>query len=233
MALMPALAVAMLVFAISLALLVGRFIVGDDDGYGLTARGGVVIGLAAFALREFSTLVETRGQHGIGWFLAAVALSAVPLIDFGPSFGFGGRWVKQRRQARLAAAVSAAAEQPRCPFARVRLGRALLELGHVGPGIAALRDARARADAESAQVVSELIAKTKDEFLLSCPTCGNAVSHTALVCLCCYAPLSQNLLVIVLVSLARPFLGRAAERYVLAPDWPTRHHAQQAVNGRR
>jgi hypothetical protein len=199
------LSAAVLIFAIVFALLLGRFVTGDDDGYGFALRAVFLLLCALTAISLFRYTISSPGDfRGAVACWLMVPLALLPLIELRPGGGLTGLWLKHRRQARLGDAVTAAAEKPDSPFPRVHLGRALLECGYFAPGLAALEEALARTDAGSDRIIRELVEETRNEFVRPCPACRHPVPHTALACGKCHTAFRGGAMVTWLLRATHP-----------------------------
>jgi hypothetical protein len=190
------LAAGMMVFALALTALFGRWLTADESGTGVLLRGALLIALAAFAIRHFGTI----------WYWLALPLATAPLAEVW--FGKSGTASSNSRgaQAQLAWDTAAAAQQPFNAILRLNLARSLLETGQIEAGISAMDEALALAPEDG--YVSDMAAEAKERFVRHCPSCGHPNALGARVCRRCVAVLEGGNLLRVLLWLSRPALIR-------------------------
>ena len=189
-------------YAVSVALLVGRWVVGDENWIGFLLRMAALVALFAFGIKHLDTV----------WFYVAVILSVVPMVDVWWGGGFSSPWLKRLRRERLGKAMADVAEQPANPILRVRYARALLESGQFDTGVAELERALELADAGSKQLVADMAAEARQEFLSFCPTCQSPNPEAAKACRRCLRPYSRSPFLRLALWLARPVLKRRRPR---------------------
>src|SRR5208283_5126625 len=99
----------------------GRWIAGEECWPGVMLRGGLLATISVVAIHSYGTL----------WYWLMLPTAMLPLVDTFFGRGLTASWFAGRRLAQVGEAMSAAAHQPANPAVRLRLGRALLEAGHV------------------------------------------------------------------------------------------------------
>ena len=187
-----------MVFAVVFVVLVGRWIIGDEDAIGFCLRAGILVALFVIAVKRFPTI----------WFWVMVPLAVVPMVDVWWGGGFSSFLLRRARRRQLGKAMADVAEQPANPILRVRYARALLESDQLETGVAELERALKLADAGSKQLVADMAAEARQEFLSFCPTCQSPNTEAAKACRRCLRPYSRSPFLRLALWMARPVLRR-------------------------
>ncbi len=190
------LAAGMMVFAVAMTVLLGRWVTADENALGVGLRGGVLLGLTVLAFSRFGTI----------WYWLLLPLTLFPLLELSCREGLAAGWIDQNRQRRLAEAAEAAAEHATNAARRLNLARALLETKQIEVGLAALEAAVSMADEQSRELLREMAEEAKQEFVRSCPFCRHPNPVAAKVCRSCLRALCEGALSRALLCLSRPAL---------------------------
>jgi hypothetical protein len=174
-----------MVFALTIAMVVTRWVGADENWVGVLVRAGLLFGLFAFAVRRWGTAYS----------VAAVAAAPLVLVDAVWRRRLTSSWLKQQRRARAAEAAHDVATDPASPMARYRLANALLEDGRLESGLEALETAVTLAPADSKAMLQQLAEEAREEFVRECPICRTSNPAAALACRKCHEPLSRSPLV--------------------------------------
>jgi len=188
------LAAGLMVFAIALMVVFGRFVTADESLAGLILRGGLLLALAAFAISRFQTI----------WYWLALPLALLPLAEVQLGEGLAGPWLQRQRHRRLGEAVTAAAAEPKNAITRLELARALLETRQIPAGLKTLREAVALAPSDSRDLLEDMAREVESELVRNCSSCGSPSPASAYACRCCFAPLTDCPHVRLLVRVIRP-----------------------------
>jgi len=191
------LAVGVMIFAVALAILLGRWVAGDESGLAFVIRATMLLLLAGAAILSFGTI----------WYFVAAVAGLFPLAEFLLGDWLSAGWVHRRRDLRLGEAVSAAAVGPATAISRLHLAQGLLETGQVDAGLAALEAALSLADQQSRLLIEEMAGDARRDFVRSCPHCRTPNRIAARVCRLCLRPFAHDPLTRVASGLSRPMLG--------------------------
>ncbi len=185
-----------MVFALTIAMVVRRWVGADENWVGVLVRAGLLVGLFAYAIRHWGTAYSA----------AAVGVAPLLLADAVWRRRVTTSWLKQQRRARAAEAVQDVAIDPASPMARLRLGRALLDEGRITSGLEALTAAVEVAPADSKTMMEQMAEEAREEFIHTCPSCRKPNPLAALACRHCLAPLSDSQALRLAVWCCRPAL---------------------------
>ncbi len=181
-------------FAVTMAVIVGRWITAEMTWLGVLVRTVLLAALYAFGLTHFGTV----------WFFVAAALAPLPLVDAVWRDRLATAWVRECRRERAAEAVRDAVRDPASATVRLRLGRALLEEGRIELGLEALAAAAEMAPADSKLMMERMAEEARQEFIHTCPSCRKPNPLAALACRHCLAPLSDSQALRLAVWCCRP-----------------------------
>jgi hypothetical protein len=191
-----------LAFALAMVVLVGRWITAEEFWIGVLLRGGLLTTIAALTFQRFGTV----------WYWLMLPLAALPLADWWCGISVTGVWMKARRSQKLSRAMAAAAEQPKSALLRLHLALALLETGQTEAGLAAMEEALPLAPPDSTQLLSEMAAEGRREFVRYCPSCKYANPSGAPACRCCLGALREGVALRLLLRVCRPLLRLLVRR---------------------
>lgn len=180
-----ALAAIAMVFALTMAMVVRRWVGADENWVGVLVRAGLLVGLFVFAIRRWGTVYS----------VAAVAVAPLMLVESVWRWRLTASWLKQQRRARAAEAARDVATDPASAMARFRLASALLEEGRLESGLEALEAAVTLAPADSRTMLQQMAEEAREEFVRECPVCRMPNPAAALACRTCFEPLSRSPLV--------------------------------------
>jgi hypothetical protein len=192
----------LLVFSVAIAVLLGRWVTGDEGAPGVAVRGSLLLGLAAFAISRFGTI----------WYWLALPLALLPLVEVACGAGLAAPWINANRQRRLGEATAVAADDPQNAINQLNLARALLGARQIEMGVKALEEARALADAESRSLIEELASEVREELVAECRSCRAPNAAGAKVCRRCLRCLSESPALRALTWLLQPVLRLLVRR---------------------
>jgi hypothetical protein len=189
-------AAGLIIPAVGLSVLLGRWITGDDSAAGFLVRAALVIAFSVIALMHFGTV----------WYFLLSLLALFPLAELSFGEGLASAWLRGNRHRRLGEAVTTAADGPMSAIGRLHLARGLLETRQTEAGLAALETAVSLADEQSRGLLEEMADDARREFVRWCRFCRRpnpALSH---VCRSCLRPFSDDALTRAAAWISRPAL---------------------------
>lgn len=186
----------LLVFAVAMTVLLGRWTTADASALGVALRATALLGIAVVAFTRFGTI----------WYWLLLPLAVLPLLEFSCGSRLAAGWLNQKRQERLSEAAVAAADHATNAVNRVHLARSLLETGQIDVGLAALDAAVSIADEQSRERLQEMADEARRDFLKQCPACRAPNRVAARVCSTCLRALRDDALSRALVWVSRPAL---------------------------